>query len=103
MYRRIGDRREKRLVPLQKVIGTSRGTVGDSVFENVRTMLYWEREVSRFKKCFGFLKEMGLDEVRRSYAALGYPVEMVYYKDDDEYFLTSDGNHRTLTVNASWC
>ncbi len=57
--------KEKQLVPLQKVIGTSRGTAGD--------------------------------RVRASYKELGYPVEMVFYKDD-EYFLTSDGNHRTLTV-----
>ena len=28
----------KKLVPLNKVIGVSRGTVGDSVYENVRKM-----------------------------------------------------------------
>lgn len=86
------------LVPLQKVIGTSRGTVGNSVFENVREIQGWERDHYRFEKCFKYLEKMSLNELIRSYENLSCPVKMVYYKDDDEYFLTSDGNHRTLTA-----
>lgn len=89
--------REKRLVPLSKVIGTSRGTVGKSVFENVRTMQDGEREPIRFCSCLGFLNKMSLDKLRESYKNV-VPVEMEYYTEDDEYFLTSDGNHRTLTA-----
>lgn len=90
--------RETMLVPLSKVIGTSRGTVGKSVFENVRTMSDGEREPSRFQSCLSFLDKMTLEELRASYEKLYYPVEMEYYKEEDEYFLTSDGNHRTLTA-----
>ena len=34
----------------------------------------------------------------KSYGELYYPVKMVYYVDDDVYFLSGDGNHRTLTA-----
>lgn len=89
--------REKRLVPLSKVIGTSRGTVGHSVFENVRTMEDGEREPTRFYSCLNFINRMSLEELRESYKIVA-PVEMEYYTEEDEYYLTSDGNHRTLTA-----
>ncbi len=86
------------LVPMDKVIGTSRGTAGLSVYENVRTMYRGDREPHRFKDCFSFLDKLSLGELRKSYEELYYPVKMVYYVDDDEYFVSSDGNHRTLTA-----
>lgn len=89
--------REKRLVPLSRVIGTSRGTVGESVFDNVKTMEDGEREPSRFYSCLNFLNKMSLEELRESYKDV-FPVEMEYYTEEDEYYLTSDGNHRTLTA-----
>lgn len=89
--------REKRLVPLSRVIGTSRGTVGESVFDNVMTMEDGEREPTRFYSCLNFLNKMSLEELRESYKVVA-PVEMEYYTEEDEYYLTSDGNHRTLTA-----
>ncbi len=89
---------EIKLVPLDKVIGTSRATVGFSVFDNVRMMRQGEREPSRFTRCLSFLKNMTLTELKESYSQLYYPVVMTYYSDEDCYFLTSDGNHRTLTA-----
>jgi hypothetical protein len=86
------------LVPMDKVIGTSRGTAGLSVYENVRAMYRGDREPHRFKDCFSFLDKLSLGELRKSYEELYYPVKMVYYVDDDEYFVSSDGNHRTLTA-----
>ena len=86
------------LVPLEKVIGTSRGTPGLSFFENVRTMNQGDREPYRFEKCLNFLKKMSLEELQKSYKELHEPVNMVYYVDDDAYFLSNDGNHRTLTA-----
>lgn len=91
------DRREE-LVSLEKVIGTSRGTVGDSVFDNVRMMRDGVREPSRFCNCFRFLDNMTLEELKLSYEKLFYPVVMIYYEEDDEYYVSSDGNHRTLTA-----
>lgn len=89
--------RETKLVPLSKVIGTSRGTVGKSVFENVRTMKHGEREPYRFQLCLDFLNKMTLDDLKKSYKKV-FPVDMEYYKEEDEYYLSNDGNHRTLTA-----
>lgn len=86
------------LVPLEKVIGTSRCTAGLSVFENVRTMYDGERAPHRFTNCFSFLEKLSLSELRKSYEELYDPVKMVYYVDDDKYYLSSNGNHRTLTA-----
>lgn len=86
------------LVPLDKVIGTSRGTVGWSVYENVRKMYISNREPQKFENCFNFLKGMTLNDLRLSYENLCYPVDMEYYVDDDEYYLYNNGNHRTLTA-----
>lgn len=86
------------LVPLNKVIGTSRGTAGLSVYENVRTMYRGAREPYRFENCLSFLDKLPLEELRKSYENLYEPVRMMYYVDDDEYFLCGDGNHRTLTA-----
>lgn len=88
------------LVPLDKVIGTSRGTPGVSVFENVRMMHRGDREPCRFQNCLGYLDKMSLDELQKSYGAVtnsGMP-RMVYYVDDDKYYVEGDGNHRTLTA-----
>lgn len=87
-----------KLVPIDKVVGTSRGTVGLSVYENVRTMRSGDREPYRFERCLCFLDEMSLKELRKSYEELYDPVRMEYYVDDDEYFVSEDGNHRTLVA-----
>lgn len=86
------------LVPLEKVIGTCRGTPGLSVYENVRVMYRGDREPHRFEDCLSFLEKMSLKELQKSYEELSDPVKMVYYVEDDEYFLCGDGNHRTLTA-----
>lgn len=86
------------LVPLDKVIGTSRGTSGLSVYENVRMMHMGSREPDRFMQCLSYLDKMPLEELRKSYEKLFEPVQMVHYVDDDEYYVTGDGNHRTLTA-----
>ena len=44
------------LVPLDKVIGTSRGDVGFSVYENVRSMYRGDREPYRFENCLVILR-----------------------------------------------
>lgn len=84
------------LVPLENVIGTSRGTVGLSVYENVRTMCRGEREPHRFADCFSYFEKLPLNQLRKSYEDLYEPVIMVHYVDDDRYFVTNNGNHRTL-------
>lgn len=86
------------LVPLDKVIGIYRGSVGNSVFENVNTMRPGTREPEGFKGCFDFFYKMSLNELRKSYAEDISPVSMTYYVDEDEYYLHDEGNHRTLTA-----
>lgn len=87
----------KELVQLEKVIGTNRATVGKSVFENVRKMKRGDREPMRFITCFSFLEQMSFAELMVSYQTCS-PVHMTYFKEDDEYYLHNDGNHRTLTA-----
>lgn len=93
-----GEETSIELVPLDKVIGTSRGTPGWSVFDNVNKMFNSDREPSRFTSCLNFLNGMSLSELRKSYEKLSAPVRMTYYIDDNVYFLEGDGNHRTLTA-----
>ena len=85
-----------RLVSLEKVIGTTRSTPGLSVYENVRSMESGDREPARFRECFSYLDVMSLNQLRESYQDLYRPIEMTHYLDDNEYFVTNDGNHRTL-------
>lgn len=88
------------LVPIDSIIGTNRATVGDSVFDNVNQMHSGEREPYRFTKCFNYLNEMTLDELKQSYENMetsGEPVRMMHYLEDDTYYVTN-GNHRALTA-----
>lgn len=85
------------LVPLDKVIGTSRCTVGWSVYDNVKKMYRSDREPGRFIRCFSYFDNRSLEELKKSYEELYNPVEMYYYVDDDEYYVSS-GNHRALTA-----
>ncbi len=95
---RSPERGYEALVPLDKVIGTSRGTVGLSVYENVRIMKRSKREADRFERCLSLLDNLSLDELRESYQTSIEPVQMAYYVEDDKYFLSGNGNHRTLTA-----
>lgn len=95
-YNYLGGHRSIELVPLDKVIGTSRSTPGWSVFDNVNKMFLSDREPSRFTFCLNFFNIMSLSELKKSYEELSEPVRMTYYIDDDVYYLEGDGNHRTL-------
>lgn len=88
----------EKIVPLDKCIGTSRGTVGWSVYDNVCKMYSGDREPGRFEDCFSYLEKMTMEELKKSYENLYNPVKMVYYVDEDKYFVSTDGNHRTLTA-----
>lgn len=102
-YYTIYDKEEKeKLVPLEKVIGVSRGTVGQSVYDNVRTMRGDQtrtitREPSRFNDCFTYFENYSLEQLKKSYEnSPSFPVHMIHYVEDDEYYVSSNGNHRTL-------
>ena len=66
--------------------------------ENVRKMNSSDRRYDKFIRCFNYLNSMPLDEIKKSYENLYDPVDMMYYKDDDVYYLFNEGNHRTLTA-----
>ncbi|WP_026527726.1 ParB N-terminal domain-containing protein [Butyrivibrio sp. VCD2006] len=88
------------LVPMDKIIGTSRSTIGKSVFDNVMQMKAGQREPTRFTNDLGFLEKMPLAELKKSYASvdnLWDPIVAVHYVDDDAYYI-QEGNHRTLTA-----
>lgn len=82
-----------------KIIGTTRSTPGQSVFDNVCFVPDSKRHSDKFKRYFGELSRYGsLDSTRKSFAILIDPVDVNYYTDSDEYFVERDGNHRALTA-----
>lgn len=86
------------LVPLNKVIGTSRSTVGQNVYDNITKIPKGSRSPAKFIGCFEYFTEMSFEELKQSYSELYEPVDMVYYVDEDAYYLSNNGNHRTLTA-----
>ena len=96
-YRRYDN--EIKLVPLKKVIGTTRSTAKQSVYENVRTMSIEERAPDRFINCFQYAESSkNFKEFLKSYQTNISPIPMVYISNTDEYFVATDGNHRTITA-----
>lgn len=85
-------------IPVEKIIGTTRSEPGLSVFENVRYMESGQREPSRFIECFNYLEDLGLDNLKLSYQNLEHPIRAIYYKDEDKFFISNDGNHRSLVA-----
>lgn len=91
---------EVRLIPLEKVIGTSRSRSWVSVYDNVNSIPTdgISLDYIRFEDCFTFLKDLGVDELKKSYIKLKKPIHVSYYEDDDVYYVDTDGNHRTLVA-----
>lgn len=86
-------------IPTDKIIGTTRSTPGQSVFDNVYFVPDSKRHSDKFKRYFGELSRYGsLDSTRKSFAIQIDPVDVNYYTDSDEYFVERDGNHRALTA-----
>ncbi|MBR5682914.1 MAG: hypothetical protein IKW96_06505 [Ruminococcus sp.] len=86
---------ERRLVPTDKILWTGRSTEGLSFYENVRIMKEGDREPSRFNRWLDKASK-NLSDTRDIYQKLNNPVKMTYIKNEDKYFLSGDGNHRTL-------
>ena len=86
-------------VPVNRIIGTSRSTPGLSVYENVRCVPDGKRDFTKFQQCFKeFIHHNSLEAWRQSFADDIEAIPMYYYADTDEYFVSKDGNHRTLTA-----
>ena len=97
-YESYEANRYETLVPLEKVIWTSRADYGWSVYENVRKMHTGDREPTRFQMCFSHKKDKKFQEFCESFEKDIEPVNLVHFVEDDEYSVSSDGNHRTLTA-----
>lgn len=97
-YRNIGKCHDRQLVPLDRVIGTSRCDEGKSVFDNVQNFEWGKRSCERFEKCFWYYEKYGLTEAfKKLNTETGdLIVEMVHYIEDDLYYVSNNGNHRTL-------
>lgn len=88
---------ERRLVPTEKILWTGRSTEGLSFYDNVRIMKAGDREPSRFKPWLDKASK-NLSNTLGTYQKLNDPVKMTYIKNEDTYYLSGDGNHRTLTA-----
>lgn len=92
------------LVPLSKVVGFSRGTPGKTVYENVQMTVNGQRDSGRLSDCLSYLQKYdSLQELFYSYEKMdvrpsAYAVHMYHEKKYDEYYVTSNGNHRTLVA-----
>lgn len=88
---------ETRLVPTDKILWTGRSTEGLSFYDNVRIMVEGDREPNRFKPWLDKASK-NLSDTLDTYQKLHNPVKMTYIKNEDLYYLSGDGNHRTLTA-----
>lgn len=89
---------EVRLIPLEKVVGTSRSRSWISVYDNVNSIPTEgiSLDYTRFEDCFKFLEDLGVDKLKESYINLKKPIHVSYYEDEDVYYVDTDGNHRTI-------
>lgn len=91
---------EIRLISLEKVIGTNRSKPWKSVYDNINSVTTdgISLDYTRFEDCFKYLEDLGVDKLKESYINLKEPIHVSYYKDDDVYYVDTDGNHRTLVA-----
>ncbi|QIZ08453.1 hypothetical protein HFZ78_18495 [Priestia megaterium] len=94
----IDQQRENQLVPVKKIKGLSR-LRGEAGFS------WWDHALRKAGNIAGNrleendkrLQSTTLDEFRISFGSNNFPaVELNYYNKFDEYYVSSDGNHRTL-------
>ncbi len=91
--------REIRLVPVNKIVGFSRSTVGMSIYDNVSYMGLGDREPTRFNSALMYLTELGYEGLCKSYRELEDNLPRIdYYENDDIYIVDGDGNHRSLVA-----
>lgn len=91
--------RETKLVPLNRVVAFSRGNAGKSVFENVRSIKKGEREPYKFADCWSHIDSLnGIVQMHNSFESGNWnePIKMVHEITKDVYFVSVNGNHRTL-------
>lgn len=85
------------LVPLDKVKGLShsRGIPGFSWWDH---LIQKEGNLSylRINHLYRSLQEQGLQEFRQSFSEVTYKIKLHYYMEQDEYYVSIDGNHRAL-------
>lgn len=96
-YDNVGKCYDRQLVPLDKVIGTSRCDEGKSVFDNIQSIEGGKRLCGRFKDCFSYYEKYGLKGAfKKLNTETGNQiVKMEHYVEDDLYYVYN-GNHRTL-------
>lgn len=87
-------------IEVDKIIGGSRFTVGESIYDNVYSFKKDERVRERFEdlyKIFEYPKRT-LDDAKKNFANKLDPIIVNYYKDRDEYYVELNGNHRALVA-----
>ncbi|MFJ5762748.1 hypothetical protein ACIQAA_27190 [Neobacillus sp. NPDC093182] len=92
----VSDQREYRLVPVNKIKGLSRGEPGFSWWDHV-LLKAGNIAGNRLEGNEKRLQSTTLEEFRKRFVSNNFPaVELSYYDEFDEYYVSSDGNHRTL-------
>ena len=87
-------------IEVEKIIGGSRFTVGESIYDNVYSFKKDERVRERFEDLFKIFEDpkSTLDDAKKYFANELDPIIVNYYKDKDEYYVALNGNHRALVA-----
>lgn len=73
-----------------------RPEIGKSIFEIVNGDTDGNIKYKQFDYWFDLVAATSLEETRNTFSNLHQPVDMTYYVEEDKYYLSGDGNHRTL-------
>lgn len=87
-------------IEVDKIIGGSRFTVDESIYDNVYSFKKDERVRKRFEDLFKIFEypKRTLDDAKKYFSEEIDPIIVNYYEDKDEYYVELDGNHRALVA-----
>lgn len=87
-------------IEVEKIIGGSRFTVGESIYNNVYSFKKDERVRERLEWLFDIFENPNntLDDAKKHFSSNLDPIIVNYYVDEDEYYVELNGNHRALVA-----
>lgn len=95
IYRR-SNKIEYEKICVNKIIGIERIYQKGMLWDIINKFKNDDIDRERLEAQFERLEELGLEETQDSFSNLPFPIIADYYVEDDEYYVTNDGTHRTL-------
>lgn len=94
------------MILIDKIIGGSRFTVDDTIYDNISRFRKDLRDRDKFEHLFEIIEDNfsnNIDSIRLMFEDLDGPIEAQYYSDIDQYYIELNGNHRTLIAMMLGC